>query len=220
MKKHHYVYKSYEIAGREYIGIRSCNCLPEEDTKYFGSFSDKTFNPSEKTILFTGETREEVAEIEVELHDFFDVGVNPQFANKAKQTSSGFYCSELTISHRQAISESNRRRRVSTETREKISKSQREVSKSPEVKKRRSDAAKNKPPVKSETRLKLKEAQNRLKGDKELQKRKGRPGRPQSESHRENRAKAQTGVQLTESRKQKISEGLKRYHAEQKRKNT
>ena len=90
MTKHHYVYRSFEEEGREYIGIRSCNCLPEEDTKYFGSFRDKTFKPTGKTILFVRETRQEVVEIEIELHNFFDVAVNPQFANQAKQTSKGF----------------------------------------------------------------------------------------------------------------------------------
>jgi hypothetical protein len=64
--------------------------LPEEDTKYFGSFRDKTFKPTGKTILFVCETRQEASEIEIELHDFFDVAVNPQFANKAKQTSTKF----------------------------------------------------------------------------------------------------------------------------------
>jgi len=88
--KYHYVYKSFEEKGREYIGCRSCDCLPEEDTKYFGSFRDKTFNPTEKTILFVCETREEAAEIEIELHNFFDVAVNPQFANRSKATSTGF----------------------------------------------------------------------------------------------------------------------------------
>ena len=86
----HYVYYSYEEWGRGYIGIRTCDCLPEEDTKYFGSFRDKTFKPTGKTILFVCETRKEVAEIEIELHDFFDVAVNPQFANRSKQTSTGF----------------------------------------------------------------------------------------------------------------------------------
>ena len=90
MTKHHYVYKSYEEEGREYIGIRSCNCLPEEDIKYFGSFRDKTFKPTGKTILFVCKTRIEASEIEIELHDFFNVAVNPQFANKAKQTSTKF----------------------------------------------------------------------------------------------------------------------------------
>jgi len=90
MTKHHYVYHSYEEWGREYIGIRSCDCLPEEDTKYFGSFCDKSFKPTGKTILFVCEKRIEASEIEIELHDFFDVAVNPQFANKAKATSTGF----------------------------------------------------------------------------------------------------------------------------------
>ena len=90
MKKHHYVYHSYEEWGRDYIGIRSCDCLPEEDIRYLGSFNDKTFSPTEKTILFVCETRKEAAEIEIKLHDFFDVAVNPQFANKAKAKSTGF----------------------------------------------------------------------------------------------------------------------------------
>ena len=90
MTTHHYVYHSFEEWGREYIGVRSCDCLPEEDTKYFGSFSDKSFNPTEKTILFVCETRKEAAGIEIKLHDFFDVAVNPQFANRAKATSIKF----------------------------------------------------------------------------------------------------------------------------------
>lgn len=90
MTRHHYVYHSYEEWGRDYIGIRSCDCLPEEDIKYFGSFRDKTFKPTGKTILFTGETRKEISEIEIKLHDFFDVSVNPQFANRSKQTSTKF----------------------------------------------------------------------------------------------------------------------------------
>ena len=89
MTKYHYVYHSYEEWGREYIGIRSCNCLPEKDIKYFGSITDKTFSPTEKTILFVCETRKKVLEIEILLHDFFDVAINPQFANKAKAVSTG-----------------------------------------------------------------------------------------------------------------------------------
>ena len=51
MKKYFYVYYSYEEFGRGYIGSRICKCLPEEDIKYFGSYKDKTFNPTEKIIL-------------------------------------------------------------------------------------------------------------------------------------------------------------------------
>jgi hypothetical protein len=92
--RHHYVYFSYEEWGRGYIGSRSCRCLPEEDTQYFGSFRDKTFRPKEKIILQTFETREDALQAEVILHDFYEVHINPHFANKAKQTSKKFYCNQ------------------------------------------------------------------------------------------------------------------------------
>lgn len=90
-KKHFYVYYSYEQWGRGYIGKRECWCLPEEDVKYFGSFSDKTFKPTEKIILETFDTREEAYKAEKQLHDFYEVDKNPHFANKSKITDDGFY---------------------------------------------------------------------------------------------------------------------------------
>ena len=90
-KEYHYTYYSYEEWGRGYIGCRSCNCLPEEDVNYLGSFYDKTFNPTQKIILGIYETREQAIEAEVILHDFYDVANNPHFANRAKQTSTKFY---------------------------------------------------------------------------------------------------------------------------------
>ena len=89
--KHFYVYYSYEEWGRGYIGRRECICLPAEDTKYFGSFKDKSFRPAHKIILAEFETREEMCQAEVDLHSFFEVDKNPHFANRAKQTSSKFY---------------------------------------------------------------------------------------------------------------------------------
>lgn len=90
MKKHYYVYYSYEEWGRGYIGKRECTCPPDEDTNYFGSYKDKSFKPREKIILFICELREEAYKIEELLHNFFQVNVNPHFANRSKQTSSGF----------------------------------------------------------------------------------------------------------------------------------
>ena len=123
MTTHHYVYSSYEEWGREYIGVRSCNCLPEEDTKYFGSFKDKTFKPTGKTILFVCETRIEATEIEIELHNFFDVAVNPQFANKAKQTSTKFDTTGVPNSKeiKKKISEANSGKTHTEETKKKLS---------------------------------------------------------------------------------------------------
>jgi len=123
MSKYHYVYHSYEEWGREYIGCRTCDCLPEEDTKYFGSFKDKTFFPMEKTILFVCETRQEASEIEIKLHDFFDVAVNPKFANKAKATSTKFDTAGVprTETQKKAVSEKLSGRTLTEEHKKKIS---------------------------------------------------------------------------------------------------
>jgi hypothetical protein len=89
--KYFYVYYSYEPWGRGYIGKRECWCLPEEDIKYFGSFYDKTFKPTEKIILETFDTLEDALSSEILLHNFYEVDKNLHFANKSKQTTKGFY---------------------------------------------------------------------------------------------------------------------------------
>jgi len=99
VKKHFYVYYSYEEWGRGYIGRRECICLPEEDTKYFGSYRDKSFHPTQKIILSIFLTREEMCQAEVDLHEFYQVDKNPHFANKAKQTSSKFYMDREGVSN-------------------------------------------------------------------------------------------------------------------------
>ncbi len=92
LKEYHYVYYSYEEWGMGYFGSRTCKCLPEEDVKYFGSFKDKTFRPTQKIILKSDyATREEAITDEIILHDYYDVANNPHFANKAKQTSTKFH---------------------------------------------------------------------------------------------------------------------------------
>lgn len=89
--KWHYVYYSYEEWGRGYIGKRSSLLSPEMDP-YLGSFSDKTFHPTQKIILGIFDTSEEALAAEIVLHDFYGVHKNPHFANRAKQTSSKFQC--------------------------------------------------------------------------------------------------------------------------------
>jgi len=78
----HYTYYSYEEFGRGYIGKRSCKCKPEEDVKYFGSYRDKTFKPTQKIILETYDTEKESRIAEGILHKFYDVKRNPHFANQ------------------------------------------------------------------------------------------------------------------------------------------
>lgn len=88
----YYVYYSYEEFGRGYIGRRACRCAPDKDVTYFGSFSDTSFNPTQKIILQVCADTQKAAEAEVALHAFYQVDKNPHFANKAKQTSTRFTC--------------------------------------------------------------------------------------------------------------------------------
>jgi hypothetical protein len=90
MTLYHYTYYSYEEFGRGYIGKRSCDCKPEEDVKYFGSYKDKTFKPTQKIILETYDTPTEAIVAEIKLQHFFKVVPNPHFANQAYQTSTKF----------------------------------------------------------------------------------------------------------------------------------
>lgn len=210
----HYVYYSYEEWDRGYLGCRSCKCEPEEDASYFGSFTDPYFKPTQKVVLDSFDTRKEALEAEILLHVFFDVVKNPHFANRAKQTSSGFYYEKVTPEHSKAISEANRKRKLTEETKQKISKTQRETSKKPEVKQKRSDSAKKRPTVTEATREKLSEIQKNL--TPEQNKRKGRPGRPQSEEHKRKKTEAQVGRVYTEETRRKIAESLKRYNESKK----
>ena len=81
---HYYTYYTYEQWGRGYIGSRQSKVPPEQDTKYMGSFRDKTFKPTHKIILASHyKTREEAMIDEQKLHKFYQVHKNPHFANKA-----------------------------------------------------------------------------------------------------------------------------------------
>jgi len=90
MKKYHYTYYSYEEWGRGYIGKGSCNCNPEEELTYFGSYKDKTFEPTQKIILGVYTTPTEAIAAEIKLQNFFQVVPNPHFANQVYQTSTKF----------------------------------------------------------------------------------------------------------------------------------
>jgi hypothetical protein len=94
-KEYHYAYYSYEEYDRGYIGSRTCKCLPEEDIRYLGSFTDKTFKPTQKIILKSDyATREEAYADEIILQEYYKVVENPHFANKAYQTSTKFCLSK------------------------------------------------------------------------------------------------------------------------------
>jgi hypothetical protein len=135
--KHFYVYYSYEEYGRGYIGKRECYCLPEEDVKYFGSYRDKTFYPTQKIILETFDTLEDALEAECVLHDFYEVDKNPHFANMAKQTSKKFY---YITPRENMLGENNPAKRP--EVREKLSASAKNRRASEETKRKMSEAHK------------------------------------------------------------------------------
>lgn len=91
LKEYYYTYYSYEEWGRGYIGSRGCKCLPEDDVKYFGSFTDKTFKPTQKIILRSDyASREEAYADEITLQKFYKIIENSHFANRSCQTSTGF----------------------------------------------------------------------------------------------------------------------------------
>ena len=90
--KNHYVYCSYGKDGRQYIGSRTCDCLIEEDAEYLGSYTDKSFDATEKVILATFRYRREANAYEEYLHRLYEVDKNPYFTNKVCATDvSGFY---------------------------------------------------------------------------------------------------------------------------------
>jgi hypothetical protein len=98
---YHYVYRITNIIeNKHYYGKRSTKIEPKKDlgAKYFSSSKDKLFisdqkeNPSNykyKVIVCTT-TSKKAIELEIKLHSKFDVGVNPSFYNRAKQTSVGW----------------------------------------------------------------------------------------------------------------------------------
>lgn len=100
-KKHHYTYIIInQENGMMYIGTRSCNVNPMFDigVKYYSSSKDKEFIKDQKEnrekysyqVLRGYKTRKEATNLEIELHELHDVGVNEAFYNRMKQTSRGF----------------------------------------------------------------------------------------------------------------------------------
>ena len=98
---YHYVYRISNIKlNKHYYGKRSSKKLPANDVgiKYFSSSKDKDFikdqkqNPQdyEYVVVAICDTAKEAIELEIYLHDYYDVGVNPRFYNRSKQTAIGW----------------------------------------------------------------------------------------------------------------------------------
>lgn len=183
--KYHYVYRITNIKeSNHYYGTRTSKSLPCEDLgiNYFSSSKDKDFIQDQKTnpqdykykIIKTFSTRKEALNLEIKLHNKFDVGVNPSFHNRAKQTSTSWDTTgtKWTMSERGRVNvrkavndrrsylgEGNPRYGavLSNKTKNKISETLKnnDYKDSTETRLKKSHSAKNRPPVTTETRQKI-----------------------------------------------------------------
>jgi hypothetical protein len=98
---YHYVYRiTNKILSKHYYGSRSCNILPKDDigVKYFSSSKDENFrqdqldNPQNYRykIIKMFEDRKSAVELEIKLHNKFDVKCNESFYNRSNQKTAGF----------------------------------------------------------------------------------------------------------------------------------
>jgi hypothetical protein len=93
----HTVYDSFEHKphGRDYIGKHSTD-NPYDD--YKGSFKDQEFDPEDKIVFAYAKTAEGAVWLEIMFQKVFDVVRDPQYANRAYQTSTGFSQAGVTPS--------------------------------------------------------------------------------------------------------------------------
>ena len=193
-KEYHYVYYSYEEYGRGYFGSRTCKCLPEEDVKYFGSFKDKTFKPTQKILLKSDySTRAEAYVDEIILQQYYKVVENPHFANRAYQTSASFSRKntvpynkgkKMSWEQRKKLSNSCKGRRITEDVKQKISKSTKGKSLTEEHKRKIGESNKGKPRQTSDGLDRLKKIQEQ---------RKGKPGKKHSEETKKKISEATKG---------------------------
>jgi hypothetical protein len=215
-----------------YFGSRSCDCLPEEDVNYLGSFKSKTFNPTQKIILKDDyPTRKDAMIDEVILHDYYDVAKNPHFANQAKQTSTRFTQAGVSPSEetRKKLSEAGKGKKRSKETKKKISIYQKSKRLSEETKEkvRQANLGKKLSPEtirkREETRReRYKNAPKKVLSEETKRKISqtltGRKIDPFSEEHRKkiSEANKRKTFIMSEEAKKKISETMKGKHAGEK----
>jgi len=98
---YNYVYRITHIKDKlHYYGVRTSTQQPKEDLGivYFSSSTNKDFIQDQKEnpqnykykVVRVFDSREKAIQLEIRLHDKFDVGINESFYNKVKQTSTRF----------------------------------------------------------------------------------------------------------------------------------
>lgn len=136
MKKYHYVYRiTNKELNKHYYGVRSSKVEPKLDLgiKYFSSSTDKEFINEQKVnkdifkykVVRQFDSRKEAINLEIKLHDKFNVGKNNNFYNVSKQTSTGFDRSGISFKHSKEtklkIGLAHKDKMVTEETRMKLS---------------------------------------------------------------------------------------------------
>lgn len=138
----HYTYIiKHKYSKMKYIGVRSCKCLPIEDTSYWGSSKHLPLDVSlthKKRVLATFKTRTEALLHEIFLHKKYQVASNPEFYNKANQTAVGFDTSGTSVPEklREQISRKLKGRKKPPDHGGKVSAATKNVPKSAEHKRK------------------------------------------------------------------------------------
>jgi hypothetical protein len=97
----YYVYRiTNKILNKHYYGFRSCKIHPKEDlgVKYISTSTDKSFICDQKEnpqnykykVVKIFNNKVDAINLEIKLHNKFNVGTNESFYNLAKQTSTKF----------------------------------------------------------------------------------------------------------------------------------
>lgn len=129
----YYVYRITNVVEKKhYYGKRKTKKFPKNDLgySYLSSSTDKEFIKDQRNnktnykykIIKVCNNAEEATKLEIKLHSKFNVGLNPSFYNKVKQTSTKFDATGLHISpeHKAKISKFFKGRKLTQEHKDKI----------------------------------------------------------------------------------------------------
>jgi hypothetical protein len=190
----------------KYIGVRSCSCLPKNDSDYMGSSKplDEAMKVEPeaftKTILDTFPTREIASIDEQRLHEMYDVARNPEFYNQMN-APLGFCTAGKT------------RKPCSEETKKKISIANKGRLRSPEscAKMSKSMRGKKKPSLTEEHNRKIGDANRGKKHSEETKKklRESHMGKTHSPETKKKLSLALKNRIFTEEHKRKIGDAQK-----------